>query len=915
MNSFGLGIVLNFVDNATAGMNNVIVVFNNMMETVDSASRSTSNATDSLVAASYALGQVGDSLISAGSSIINMFGAVEKSVINTGMTMQGYRMQLSALYGSVDAGEAKLDEIKKYAMSSVFDIQSLIPAITTMKAVGIEAMSEVTTSSGQHTQKLLDYASDIAAMVPNMRNAYGTGVQAAMGALKEYIAEGNALSLKRGAGLDITGILGEDKGATIEERTQQIADLVEQLNIVGYTASLAGTPTQRLSNLEDALFNALSKIADSGVFDAYCNLLERASNWVFELVDNEENFNAVTSVLSDTLTIILSPLEKLLDIVMWIGNKLVDLSKNNPTLVKGILIFTAALGGLLVVGGALLKLLSTIGFAAAGLRNLVNIGKYIRMIGGLAGGLIPTILPFISLAFLLYQVWTHNVFGIRDAVTTVFRDLIEIIKICADAWDDNTLSEENFVRAKELGILPLIEAILDLKYKFGFFVEGFKEGFNEVFDYLSQFFTHLESTEGLVGRIAQSVGEFLKKLFGVKDTEQAWKDLGETIGKIAAVLAIVIPVVWVAVKAFGLIAGVASKIWAAVKLVANAFGLVWQAITWVVTGVASLLGISVGWAAAIVAAVVGIVALIIAYWDEICSFFANFPEWFMTNVLLPVGLFFLAALEAIVTGVTTAWNAVTSFISAIPGWIMDNIITPVVSFFTSLVQSVVSLFNSLVSGIQSIFSTVAGWVNNNVIMPIVNFFQGLLNSISNIFNSIVSAITGAFSSAYNTVVGVWNGIVDFFSGIVSKVAGFFSKISSYGSSISAAGASVPAAAEGVNNFVGGLIQVNEKGGELITLPSGSTVIPHDESLEDSFRKGMILGAKARDGESDNKTSVPITTTQNDYSVTFSAGSIVIQLSNASDRELEKAAEKLMKIIERKQKLKSMAVRSKEAVLV
>ena len=461
----------------------------------------------------------------------------------------------------------------------------------------------------------------------------------------------------------------------------------------------------------------------------------------------------------------------------------------------------------------------------------------------------------------------------------------------------------------------MIEAILDLKYKFGFFVEGFKEGFNEVFDYLSQFFTQLESTEGLVGRIAQSVGEFLKKLFGVKDTEQAWKDLGETIGKIAAVLAIVIPVVWVAVKAFGLIAGVAAKIWSAVKLVASAFGLVWQAITWVVTGVASLLGISVGWAAAIVAAVVGIVALIIAYWDEICSFFANFPEWFMTNVLLPVGLFFLAALEAIVTGVTTAWNAVTSFISAIPGWIMDNIVTPVVSFFTSLVESVVSLFNSLVSGIQSIFSTVAGWVNSNVIMPIVNFFQGLLNSISNIFNSIVSAITGAFSSAYNTVVGVWNGIVDFFSGIVSKVAGFFSKISSYGSSISAAGASVPAAAEGVNNFVGGLIQVNEKGGELITLPSGSTVIPHDESLEDSFRKGMILGAKARDGESDNKTSVPITTTQNDYSVTFSAGSIVIQLSNASDRELEKAAEKLMKIIERKQKLKSMAVRSKEAVLV
>ena len=914
MNSFGLGIVLNFVDNATAGMNNVIVVFNNMMETVDSASRSTSNATDSLVAASYALGQVGDSLISAGSSIINMFGAVEKSVINTGMTMQGYRMQLSALYGSVDAGEAKLDEIKQYAMSSVFDIQSLIPAITTMKAVGIEAMSEVTTSSGQHTQKLLDYASDIAAMVPNMRNAYGTGVQAAMGALKEYIAEGNALSLKRGAGLDITGILGEDKGATIEERTQQIADLVEQLNIVGYTASLAGTPTQRLSNLEDALFNALSKIADSGVFDAYCNLLERASNWVFELVDNEENFNVVTGVLSDTLTLILSPLEKLLDIVMWIGNKLVDLSKNNPTLVKGILIFTAALGGLLVVGGALLKLLSTIGFAVVGLQSLSKIGGYIRMIGGLAGGLIPTILPFISLAFLLYQVWTHNVFGIRDAVTTVFRDLIEIIKICADAWDDNTLSEENFVRAKELGILPLIEAILDLKYKFGFFVEGFKEGFNEVFDYLSQFFTQLESTEGLVGRIAQSVGEFLKKLFGVKDTEQAWKDLGETIGKIAAVLAIVIPVVWAAVKAFGLIAGVAAKIWSAVKLVANAFGLVWQAITWVVTGVATLLGVSIGWAAAIVAAVVGIVALIIAYWDEICAVLSTVADWIMANVITPVINFFINLMNFIVGLVAIIWEGAVAILTPIAEWVSSNIVTPVVNFFTNLWNSIVEIITNVFNSIKSILTPVGEWVNSNVITPVVNFFTGLIDTITGIFDSVKSAITGAFSAAYDTIVGVRQGVVDFFSGIASKIGGVIGGIISKGSSITGI-STIPAAAEGVDSFVGGLIQVNEKGGELITLPSGSTVIPHDESLEDSFRKGMILGAKARDGESDNKTSVPITTTQNDYSVTFSAGSIVIQLSNASDRELEKAAEKLMKIIERKQKLKSMAVRSKEAVLV
>lgn len=915
MNSFGLGLVLNFVDNASAGMSNAVRVFENMQSTVDSLAGSTANSTATMLAASMALNQVGDTMIGAGSSIVNMFGAVEQSVINTGMTMQGYRMQLAALYGSTEAGEAKLDEIKQYAMSSVFDIQSLIPAITTMKAVGIEAMSEVTTSSGQHTQKLLDYASDIAAMVPNMRNAYGTGVQAAMGALKEYIAEGNALSLKRGAGLDITAILGEDKGGSIEERTQQIADLVEQLNIVGYTASLAGTPTQRLSNLEDALFNAMSRIADSGVFEAYCNLLERASNWVFELVDNEENFNAITGVLSDTLTLILSPLEKILDVVMWIGNKLVDLSKNNPTLVKGILVLTAALGGVLIVGGTLLKLLSTLGLAFAGLQNIKLLLNPIKMLGSMAGGLIPSILPFVALATLLYEVWTHNIFGIRDTVTTVFGDLVEVIRICADAWDDNTLSEENFVRAKELGILPLIEAIMDFKYRFDFFVQGFIEGFESIFAKIGEFTGHLLEADGLVGDIARSVGEFLKSLFGVEDSEQAWKDFGNTLGEIAAVALLV----WAGIKLVMSVVGLISGAISIVSSLAGAFSAVWSVITWIGSALATVIGAIVS-AVGIVpvliaAAIAAVVALIVVFWDEICAFFAAIPEWIVTNVLLPLGIFVVAALEAIVTGVTTAWNAIVSFVTSIPGWFMSTIVTPIVNFFTNMYNSLVAGATAMWSGIKGIWGTIAGWVNSNIVTPIVNFFQGLWSSITGIFSGIQSSITGPFTAAYNAVVGVWNGIVGFFSGIVSKVAGFFSQISSYGSSISAAGASVPAAAEGVNNFVGGLIQVNEKGGELITLPSGSTVIPHDESLEDSFRKGMILGAKANGSENSKTSNVPINTTQNDYSVTFSAGSIVIQVADASDKELERVAEKLMKIIERKQKLKSMAVRTKEAVLV
>ena len=538
MNSFGLGLVLNFVDNATAGMGNATRAFQQMSITADAVSSSVSTSISDIVTASYALDQVGTTLMNTGSSIISLYGNVTQSVIDSGMQMQGYRMQLSALYGGVEQGEAKIQEIKDYAMKSVFEIESLIPAVTTMKAVGIEAMNEITTSSGQNTQKLLDYASDLAAMMPNLRNVYGTGVSAAMGAFKEYIAEGNALSLKRGAGLDITAILGEDKGKTIEERTQQVADLIEQLNIVGYTQKLNQTPTQRLSNLQDALFNSLTKIADSGVFDSYCDMLARLSDWVFSLVDNEETFNVITGVVADTITTLLTPLSNLLDLLIENGDALVNWIKENPKLAKNILVTVAAIGGLLVAGGALLKFISALGMASAGLSFVKRIPSLLSTIGWGFGKLLLKAAPLLAFAGLLYYAWKENLFGIRDVITKNFEYLSNVFKVIKDAWD-GTLSMENYNLAESMGILPLIEAILQAKYYWDFFVEGFKTGFDG-------FFKSLEEFAGMLGfdisDTIVKIGEFLKSLFDIGQ-EDKWTDIGEKVGKIAGIVLSILAVV------------------------------------------------------------------------------------------------------------------------------------------------------------------------------------------------------------------------------------------------------------------------------------------------------------------------------------------------------------------------------------
>ena len=61
--------------------------------------------------------------------------------------------------------------------------------------------------------------------------------------------------------------------------------------------------------------------------------------------------------------------------------------------------------------------------------------------------------------------------------------------------------------------------------------------------------------------------------------------------------------------------------------------------------------------------------------------------------------------------------------------------------------------------------------------------------------------------------------------VLEKVAGLFGG----GSSVKSAGAKIPHNADGDLNFRGGWTHINERGGEMAYLPSGSTIIPADKS--------------------------------------------------------------------------------------
>ena len=103
---------------------------------------------------------------------------------------------------------------------------------------------------------------------------------------------------------------------------------------------------------------------------------------------------------------------------------------------------------------------------------------------------------------------------------------------------------------------------------------------------------------------------------------------------------------------------------------------------------------------------------------------------------------------------------------------------------------------------------------------------------------------------------------------------------------------------GTNNWVGGLTTINERGGELVDLPSGTRIYPHDKSVTMAFDEGMRTALEGKRGGDDYSS--------HDDSVHFHAGAIVVQANGASEAEAERLANLIIEKIERKKRRKALA---------
>lgn len=861
---FGLGLVLSFTDNATAGINSAVNSLNQLTQVAENAGNSL-NEFASLSAFSSIATSVGNSMTSMGTNIISTFGQIIGKVNQTGQTLMYAENQLSKLYeGSGKTGKDVLADITQYAKTSIFEFEDLIPVVTMLKANGIEAFDMIASSTGNANQTLMDYAADLAAFNPQMKNAYGTGIKAAMGALNEYIAEGNAMSLKRGASLDITGLLGEEKGATIEERSRQVADLMEKLNMVGMTAQLAQSPMTKLSNMSDTLFQFIGMISQSGVYDAFNEIIDVFSSFVMSIDDS--TLQNVASIVGDALSALLKPVQQLAQWIVKLADGFIKLVESNPALAKFATIATAIAGVLLVVGGVSLKFAGSIGYLTLMLKSLsTSFGAIGTVMKAGATKIVGALVPVTLALGVMYLVWKNDLFGIRTLVTGFVQNVVNSFKTAktavsgsladmqatlktfdtqnsffdgltlaimrvmvlfqalAEGWNDYTLSDETFAKAKELGILPLIEAIFNLKYRFDLFKQGFIAGWEKISEKVKGVINDLiAKADGTIFEdLLKGVTSFFEALSS--NDADAWYKFGEsfayitagviafvavfkTVSKVVSIISSVINVISKVAGAISKVIGFVSKVVGAISKFAGAIGHFISDIVGFFQLVAEfglhetlvgLFGTVATTIAGIASTVAGAVLAVINFFDMLKNGFSWLKEILMVVgiALAAIGAIILGApalIAGIVAGIIALvatlvvvikehWQQICDFFSMIGTWIYNNVIKPVADFFVGLWNGIVTGVTTAINAVKSFLSTIAMWLYTNVIQPVVNFFMTyiypFIEKIAEIVAKIIEIVTTLVSVGVQFLVSKFLEFVNWINtNVVQPVIQFFTNL-------------------------------------------------------------------------------------------------------------------------------------------
>lgn len=178
---------------------------------------------------------------------------------------------------------------------------------------------------------------------------------------------------------------------------------------------------------------------------------------------------------------------------------------------------------------------------------------------------------------------------------------------------------------------------------------------------------------------------------------------------------------------------------------------------------------------------------------------------------------------------------------------------------------------------------IAGWnILKNAINSVVNWFNGTLvpawndgiNAIGNFFSNLWEGIKAGVSGAVSFIKEGINTIISALNGISFHIPDWVPNWGGKDFSLN-----IPLLFTGTENWKGGLAKIHDQGGEIIDLPSGTRVMPHDKSVKEAREMGR------KEGAVNNRTN-------NSININKLADSIVVREEADIDKIISGLVEKL-----------------------
>jgi len=531
-----------------------------------------------------------------------------------------------------------------------------------------------------------------------------------------------------------------------------------------------------------------------------------------------------------------------------------------------------------------------------------------------------------------------------------------------EAWNDYTLSEDTFVRLRELGLLPIIETILDLKMKFEAFWEGLRIGFEGVSTVVSTVFGTviwwIEKAIGFLKDLLFPTQEVKDEVAEVNDVvgginTDGWKNFGKAVGIVGGLLLTykIASIVWGIVTALGsfgktLITETIPNIW---KFVAGmgakakamlidkaetiylmglyakegiAKGLL-TAKTWLLTGATKALGVAqgavnalfvaspIGWVILAIVALVGVIYLLIKHWDKVKEAVLGFVEssikWLkglcegIKMIFAPVVEFFSGLWNGIKEFAMGVWNNFLAGLGVIYEGVMA-VWTPIKEWFSGLWTGIKETASTIWGGILEFIEGIVDGVKT-AWDTLTGFFSGLWDGIketAKVFFDWIEEKFGWVSNITDKVKGVFSGVADGVKSGVGKVVGGAKKLVglSTGGYVKEQGIAVLHPNE---------VVVNDKVTEMLKTfllrnKEGEISQPIVVNNIQAPEPRVISQVTMPQREQIAPTTVSNYSSQDDNSVVFEKGAIQITVEKGTEEDAERFAEMIMKKIEKKKQL-------------